>query len=143
MAATDRIVNEIEQFYKSYIDGFNREDIDLFLQSFDLPYVVLSGEHGATVCADEAARQRFYTQAMSGIQARGWARSATDRIKVWPLSENLATLMADVTRYKKDGSILERLRAFYSLRNDGKSWKIVTISMANPPFTGPGDIARD
>ena len=55
----------------------------------------------------------------------------------------MATLMADVTRYKKDGSILERLRAFYSLRNDGKSWKIVTISMANPPFTGPGDIARD
>lgn len=143
MAATDRIVQEIEQFYKSYIDGFNREDIDLFLQSFDLPYVVLSGEHGATVCADEAARQRFYTQTMSGIQGRGWARSATDRTKVWPLAENLATLMADVTRYKKDGSILERLRAFYSLRNDGKSWKIVTISMANPPFTGPGDIARD
>ena len=143
MAASDRIVQEIEQFYKSYIDGFNREDIDLFLQSFDLPYVVLSGEHGVTVCADEAARQRFYTQTMSGIQARGWVRSATDKTKVWPLAENLATLMADVTRYKKDGSILERLRAFYTLRNDGKSWKIVTISMANPPFTGPGDIARD
>jgi hypothetical protein len=143
MAATDRIVQEIEQFYKSYIEGFNREDIDLFLQSFDLPYVVLSGEHGATVCADEAARQRFYTQTMSAIQGRGWARSATDRTKVWPLAENLATLMADVTRYKKDGSILERLRAFYTLRNDGKSWKIVTISMANPPFSGPGDIARD
>jgi hypothetical protein len=79
---------------------------------------------------------------MSGIQARGWARSATDKTKVWPLAENLATLMADVTRYKKDGSILERLRAFYTLRNDGKSWKIVLISMANPPFTGPGDIAR-
>jgi ketosteroid isomerase-like protein len=142
MVATDRIVQEIEQFYKSYIDGFNREDIDLFLQSFDLPYVVLSGEHGATVCADEAARQRFYTQTMSGIQARGWSRSVTDKTKVWPLAENLATLMADVTRYKKDGSILERLRAFYTLRNDGKSWKIVTISMANPPFTGPGDIAR-
>lgn len=143
MAVTDRIVQEIEQFYKGYIDGFNREDIDLFLQSFDLPYVVLSGEHGATVCADEAARQRFYTQTMSGIQARGWARSTTDKTKVWPLAENLATLMADVTRYKKDGSVLERLRAFYTLRNDGKSWKIVTISMANPPFAGPGDIARD
>jgi uncharacterized NTF2-like protein DUF6841 len=142
MADSDRIVREIEQFYGHYIDGFNREDIDLFLQSFDLPFALLSGEHGATVFADEAARQRFYTQTMIAIQGRGWARSAVDRIKAWPLAENLATLMADVTRYKKDDTILERLRAFYTLRNDSKAWKIVTVSMANPPFPGPGDIPR-
>jgi ketosteroid isomerase-like protein len=143
MADTDHIAREIEQFYGRYIDGFNREDIDLFMQSFDLPFVVLSGEHGAAVFADEAAQQRFYTQTMIAIQGRGWARSTIDRLKAWPLANNLATLMADVTRYKKDGSILERLRAFYTLRNDGKAWKIVTLSMANPPFTGPGDVSRD
>jgi NTF2-like protein (DUF6841) len=142
MTDSDRIEHEIERFYGRYIDGFNREDIDLFMSSFDVPFAVLSGEHGATVCADEAAQQRFYTQTMIAIQERGWARSAIDRVKSWPLAANLATLMADVTRYKKDGSILERLRAFYTLRNDGKSWKIVTVSMAHPPFTGPGDIPR-
>lgn len=143
MAGSDQIVQEVEQFYNRYIDGFNREDIDLFMQSFDLPFAVLSGDHGATIFADETAQQRFYTQTMIAIQGRGWARSSIDRIKAWPLAENLATLMADITRYKKDGAILERLRAFYTLRNDGKSWKIVTVSMANPPFTGPGDIARE
>lgn len=143
MAESDRIVREIEQFYVRYIDGFNREDIDLFMQSFDLPFVALSGEHGATVFADEAAQQRFYTQTMIAIQGRGWARSAIDRLKAWPLAENLATLMADVTRFRKDGSILERLRAFYTLRNDGKSWKIMTLSLANPPFAGPGEIPRE
>ena len=142
MADSNQIVRELEQFYARYIDGFNREDIDLFLGSFDLPFVVLSGEHGATIFADEAAQQRFYTQTMIAIQGRGWGRSAVDLLKIWPLAENLATLMADVTRYKKDGSILERLRAFYTLRNDGKAWKIVTVSMANPPFPGPGDIPR-
>lgn len=143
MTHSDQIVREIEQFYARYIDGFNREDIDLFMQSFDLPFVALSGEHGATVFADEAAQQRFYTQTMIAIQGRGWARSVVDRLKAWPLANNLATLMADVTRYKKDGSILERLRAFYTLRNDGKSWKIVTLSMASPPFPGPGEIPRE
>jgi ketosteroid isomerase-like protein len=142
MADSDQIVREVEQFYAHYIDAFNREDIDLFMQSFDLPFAALSGEHGATVFADEAARQRFYTQTMSAIQRRGWGRSAVDRVKAWPLADNLATLIADVTRYKKDGTILERLRAFYTLRNDGKAWKIVTLSMANPPFPGPGDIPR-
>ncbi len=142
MADSDRIVREIEQFYARYIDGFNREDIDLFMSSFDLPFVILSGEQGATVVADEASQQRFYTQTMIAIQGRGWARSTVDLLKAWPLADNLATLMSDVTRYKKDGEILERLRAFYTVRNDGKSWKIVTLSMANAPYTGPGDIPR-
>jgi hypothetical protein len=142
MADSNQIVREIEQFYGRYIDGFNREDIDLFLGSFDLPFAVLSGEHGATIFADEAAQQRFYTQTMIAIQGRGWGRSAVDLVKVWPLAQNLATLMADVTRYKKDGTILEQLRAFYTLCNDGKAWKIVTVSMATPPFPGPGDIPR-
>ena len=142
MPDSKQIVAEIEHFYGRYSDAFNREDIDHFMNSFDLPFAVLSGEHGATVFADEAALQRFYTQTMIAIQGRGWGRSQVDQIKVWPLAENLATLMADVTRYKKDGAILERLRAFYTLRNDGKEWKIVTVSMANPPFPGPGDIPR-
>jgi ketosteroid isomerase-like protein len=142
MANSEQIVRDIEQSYAHYIDAFNREDIDLFMQSFDLPFAALSGEQGATVFADEAARQRFYTQIMSSIHKSGWARSGIDLVKVWPHAENLATLMADVTRYKKDGSILERLRAFYTLRNDGKAWKIVTLAMAYAPFPGPGDIPR-
>ncbi len=142
MANSEQLVREIDQFYIHYIDSFNREDIDLYLQCFDLPFVALSGEHGASVFADETARQRFYTQIMSAIHKSGWVRSGIDHVKIWPHAENLATLMADVTRYKKDGSILERLRAFYTLRNDGKAWKIMTMAMANAPFTGPGDIPR-
>jgi hypothetical protein len=38
MPNSDRIVHEIEEFYGRYIDGFNREDIDHFMQSFDLPF---------------------------------------------------------------------------------------------------------
>jgi hypothetical protein len=142
MADSHQIVREVEQFYNRYIDGFNREDIDLFMQSFDLPFVHVSGERGATICADEAEQQRFYTQTMISIRERGWVRSGVDRMKAWPLAENLAMLMADVTRYKKDAAVLERLRAFYTLRNDGKAWKVVVIAEAKPPFPGPGDIPR-
>jgi hypothetical protein len=142
MATHEEIVHGIDQFYSRYIDSFNREDIDLYLESFDLPFAVLTGERGATIFSNEADRQNFYTQTMLAVQGRGWARSAVDLVKIWLQAENFATLMADVTRYKKDGSVLERLRAFYTLRNNGKSWKIVTVLMANPSFTGPGDIAR-
>ena len=142
MANAEQIVREVEEFYRRYIDAFNREDIDQFLQSFDLPYVLLTGERPATVVADEAARQQFYTRTMISIQGRGWGRSEIDLMKAWPLAEKLVMIMADVTRYKKDGSMLERLRAFYTLRNDGKAWRIVALAEARAPFTGPGDIPR-
>lgn len=142
MAETEQLVREIEEFYRGYIDAFNREDIDLYLRMFDLPYVIVSGGRAPTVVADEAARQTFYTRMMSGIQSSGWARSDIDLMKAWPLGEKLAMLLSDVTRYKRDGSVLERLRACYTLRSDGKAWKIVVLSEVRAPFAGPGDIPR-
>ena len=78
MVATDRIVNEIEQFYKSYIDGFNREDIDLFLQSFDLPYVVLSGEQGVT-CVRRRSRQAAFLYADDEWDPGAWMGALGNR----------------------------------------------------------------
>ena len=45
-------------------------------------------------------------------------------------------------RYKADGSILERGRACYTARRDGKAWKIIALSEIKPGYLGPGDIAR-
>jgi hypothetical protein len=143
MADEQQIILEVDEFYRGYIDGFNREDIDMFMQSFDLPFTIVSGDRAAIVCASEAEQQTFYAQIMAGIQGRGWARSAIDQTRVWPVAANLATLMADVTRYKRDGSIIERLRAFYTLRRDARSWKIVTLMQATAPFLGPGAIPRE
>ncbi len=142
MAEQEKIVREVEAFYRNYIDGFNREDIDIFMQSFDLPFIVISGEHGATVCSNEAEQQSFYTRMMGAIQEQGWAKSGVDQLRVWPLADRLAILMADVTRYRRDGSVIARLRAFYNVRNDGKNWKIVSLSEARTPFTGPGGLPR-
>jgi ketosteroid isomerase-like protein len=142
MPDTEQMVREIEEFYRGYIDAFNREDIDLYLRMFDLPYVVVSGERAAVVVADEAARAKFYTRMMVGIRDRGWARSGIDLMRAWALGEKLALLLADVTRYRSDDSVIEALRACYTLRNDGKAWRIVALTEVRAPFTGPGDIPR-
>ena len=43
-------------------------------------------------------------------------------------------ILSDVTRYKTDGSILEKVRACYMVRRDGDGWKIVTISELSRRF---------
>jgi len=142
MATVSEIVSELESFYKGYIDSFNREDIDMYTQTFAFPYAVVSGARGLAVCKDESDHQRFYTNISISLKERGWARSVTDQIQVWPYGDTLAMILADVTRYRADNSVIEKVRATYTLRKDGKAWKIVTLSEVAPPFLGPGAVPR-
>jgi hypothetical protein len=136
------ISQELKAFYNSYIDAFNREDIDLFSQSFAYPYAWITGERGLGQCASEGDHQRGFGKIMAVLKDRGWVRSGIDRLNTWALAEDLAMILADVTRYKADGSVLERVRACYTVQRDPKGWKIVTLAEVKPPFLGPGDIAR-
>ena len=142
MITMEEIAKELEAFYQSYIAAFNREDIDAFTESFAYPYAWISGRHGLSQCATEGDHQRSFGKIMADLKERGWARSNVDRLKTWALAEDLAMILADATRYKADGSVLERVRACYTVRRDGKGWKIVSLSEVRPPFLGPGDIAR-
>src|SRR5581483_5904496 len=142
MITTEEIAKELEAFYQSHIAAFNREDIDAFTESFAYPYAWISGRHGLSQCATEGDHQRSFGKIMADLKERGWARSSVDRFKTWALAEDLAMILADATRYKADGSVLERVRACYTVRRDGKGWKIVSLSEVRPPFLGPGDVAR-
>jgi hypothetical protein len=142
MADAATVVQEVEAFYRNFIDGFNREDTDMYLRSFCYPNGMLSGEQGMTINAKESDQQRFYQEVMSSIQGRGWERSGVDRLQIWPLSDSLATLVADITRYRKDGSVLERGRFCYTVRKDGGAWKILTLMEVKAPFLGPGEQPR-
>jgi ketosteroid isomerase-like protein len=142
MITTEEISRELEAFYQSYIAAFNREDIDAFTESFAYPYAWISGRHGLSQCATEGDHQRSFGKIMADLKERGWVRSNIDQLKVWALAEDLAMILADVTRHKADGSVLERVRACYTVQRDAKGWKIVTLSEVRPPFLGPGDIAR-
>ena len=142
MISAEEISTELEAFYQSYIAAFNREDIDAFTESFAYPYAWITGRHGLTQCATESDHQRSFGKIMADLKERGWARSDINQLKAWALAEDLAMILADATRYKADGSILERVRACYIVRRGAKGWKIVALSEVKPPFLGPGNLER-
>src|SRR5215470_20393450 len=101
------LIQEVETFYRNFIDGFNREDTDMYLRSFCYPNGMLSGEQGMIVNAKESDQQRFYQEVTSDIQSRGWDHTGVDKLQVFPLTNATALLVADITRYKKDNTMLE------------------------------------
>ena len=102
---------------------------------------LITGRYGLSQCATESDHQRSFAKIMADLKERGWVRSAINQLKAWALTEDLAMILADVTRHEADGSILEWVRACYTVRRDTKGWKIV-MSEVKPPFLGPGDLTR-
>ena len=138
MRDTKMIVDEIETAYWHYIDVFNREDAAGFVGCYTHPHTMLSGEQGLSIVNTVAEHERGYQALMHTLHQQEWARSGIDRTQIWPFSDSLAQLVADVTRYRKDGSILEKLRASYMLRRAAGGWKILAFGLVAQPFSGPG-----
>jgi len=137
MSDAATIVREVEAFYRGYIEGFNREDRDIYLRSFCYPNAVLRGEHGMTVHAKETDQQQYYEQLMVAIRKEGWSRTDLGQLQVAPLTDSTAILIADITRCKKDNTPIEYARLCYTVRKDGGAWRILTLTDVKPPFTGP------
>lgn len=137
----EQIRKKVELFYKSYAAAFNSKDVGAISECFACPSALITG-HGLNWCATESDLQHLLGRYLADLKERGWTRSEMGQLKIWPMAEDLATVVADGTRYKADGSMLEPVRACYTVRRDANNWKIVTISEVAPPFLGPGDLPR-
>jgi hypothetical protein len=141
MSSVEQIRKEVEAFYKSYTAAFIGKDVKAISECFACPGALVTG-HGLAQWATESDLQQLLGRYLADLKDRGWTRSEMGQLKIWPMAEDLAMVLADGTRYKADGSILEPVRNCYTVRRDANNWKIVTVSEVAPSFLGPGDFPR-
>ena len=142
MASADLLTKEMESFYRRYIEAFNSEELTGLAELFSYPWGSIGGRRGMLVIKDQADFMRAMGKSKGVLRDRGWTRTAIDTIHAWPTADDLGLLMADFTRYREDGSVLERGRACYTMRRDAAAWKIVTLMEVANPYLGPGDFPR-
>jgi hypothetical protein len=142
MASADLLTQEMESFYRQYIDVFNREELTGLAGLFSYPWGSIGGKRGMVVIKDQADFMRAMGKSKAVLRERGWARTGIDITRAWPTADDMGLLIADFIRYREDGSALERGRACYTLRRDAGTWKIVTLMEVANPYLGPGDLPR-
>jgi hypothetical protein len=137
------IVREVDDAYRHLIETFNRRDAVELARWYDRPHSNLSGENGLSLVTSDEDHARWYSRVMASADEDGWIRTEIDHLQVWPLSGSLAQLVADVTRYTTDGSVLEQFRMSYTLRRRDGRWIVVTYTVVPKPFRGPGGPRAD
>jgi hypothetical protein len=137
MADQGAIVGEVEAAYRHYVEVFNGRDPNEIADLYDRPHAQVTGETGLSIVNDDTDQQGWYEFVMAYLDDQGWGRTEIDEMWVWPLSQTLAQLVAKVTRYSRDGSLLQNVRANYTLRRRDDTWKVVLSSSMGEGFDLP------
>jgi hypothetical protein len=141
MSSLEQIRKELEAFYESYAAAFNGKNVSAISECFACPCALITG-HGLNQCSTENELQHLLGRILANLKERGWTHSEMGQLTIWPMAEDMAMVVADATRCKADGSMLEPVRSCYTVCRGAKSWKIVTVSEVDPSFLGPGDLPR-
>lgn len=119
------IFDEVDAAYRHYVEVFNRRDPQEIAELYHRPHAQVIGEIGLSIVTDDADQEQWYELVMAYLDDQGWDRTEIDKIWIWPLSPALAQLVADITRIKADGSVLQHVRANYTLCRREGVWKVV------------------
>ena len=134
----DAIVGEVEAAYRNYVEAFNRRDPQEIAALYHRPHAQVIGEIGLSVVSDDEGQEQWYEFVMAALDGQGWDRTEIERVWIWPFSATLAQLVADVTRYAADGSVLNHARANYTLCRREGVWKVVlTFPLMEEGFNVP------
>ena len=100
---------------------------DLPVQSFNIPWILLSGNGPQANLTKEQAQEGFEAS-LKNLVASGWGKSIFTTESVCVLSRNAAIASGFNTRYKTDGSVMSVGGVAYILGTTAEGWKIVSYS---------------
>jgi hypothetical protein len=106
--------------YQTYIDAWNRIDLDTYCSLFAFPVAIGGGGRAPDIVPDLAAWRARTKGNLDALAARGWATSTIDALHVG--------LMAGDTGYSRfaaDGSRIESGTSNYLTRRIGGEWKMI------------------
>jgi ketosteroid isomerase-like protein len=119
------LARDVEAAYRNYVAVFNRRDPVEIAALYDHPHAQVVGEMGLSVVTDADGQQAWYDFVFSYLDSQDWGRTELDAVQIVPLSPTLAQVVADVTRYRVDGSRLNQARANYTMRRTENGWKVI------------------
>lgn len=118
----------VRRMLAGYYAAFGTLDLSAILPFFHEPAVLI----GALGVFPAPGRQTLAGMLAAGIEhmrAAGYARSELDLSQLTLLSEADALALGVATRYRIDGSILERVGVTYVLHKSDAGWKIAVLVM--------------
>lgn len=113
--------------YKTYIDAWNRLDLDTYCSLFAFPLAIGGGGREPEIIPDLAAWRAHTKANLDELAARGWANSVIDPLHVGLMAGDTGIITVEYSRFAHDGSRIEGGTSNYLTRKLDGEWKIVGV----------------
>ncbi|MCB2063711.1 MAG: DUF4440 domain-containing protein [Novosphingobium sp.] len=124
MSEADEIA-ALKALYTTYIDAWNRIDIDTYCSLFAFPMIVGGGGRVPDTVPDLAAWRARTKGNLDALAARGWTISVIDALHVGLMAGDTGVITVEYSRQAEDGSRIEGGTSNYLTRKLGGDWKMV------------------
>ena len=121
----------IAKTFRDYVQSFQSLQARATVSYLQVPFVFIS-DQGMRVLVDPGSLETFIGQVMESLKGRAFSRSEITDMRVNQISEKIAVVSVRRTRYKADGSELERVGETYTFRKLDHDWKIAAALVHDP-----------
>ena len=115
----------MEALYRTYVETFNREDAGGVAKLLSYPAMMGGPGHPPMTIPDALAYQRLIEGTFQHFKAKGWVRSQIDRMDAVATAGDTGVLVANYSRYRRDGSMIESGNGHYVMRRSDGRWSII------------------
>ena len=111
--------------YETYIDAWNRIDLDTYCSLFAFPVAIGGGGRSPDVVPDLAAWRARTKGNLDALAARGWSTSTIDALHVGLMAGDTGVITVEYTRLAANGERIEGGTSNYLTRLIDGDWKVV------------------
>jgi hypothetical protein len=116
----------LEHFLRAYCEAFRQGNIPAVVEFYYFPATMIFDDR-VIVITDKDKGLGLFNSLMDDLIKQNFDHSRVDSCYVHPLTDRTALISASFTRLKKDGSILQRLGATYTIVTGGNNLKIAAV----------------
>ncbi len=111
-------VTAVERCVRDYIAAWNGRDFPAMASFFTEPAIFMLAQR-THVLDDRQALMRFLRELFAALDAAGFDHTEIGAITVRRCAEGLVQAeVADIRRYRRDGTLMETIEVQYTLRSD-------------------------
>jgi hypothetical protein len=121
------------------LDAFNRQDARSEERTYQFPHYRLANGVMSVWSAPGDETKAWMEGTYKTLRESGWDHSSWTRRRIVHISDSKAHVDTEITRYRKDGTVLARLDSLYIVTKENGRWGIKMRSSFDTVIAAPDD----
>jgi hypothetical protein len=137
-----QVEREVISVLDAILDAFNQQNARAEERTYQFPHYRLANGLMSVLSGPGSETETWMEGMYKTLRESGWDHSSWTRRRIVHISDSKAHVDTEITRYRKDGTVLARLDSLYIVTKENGRWGIKMRSSFDTVIAAPGDATK-